>query len=507
MEYNLQKMHVPAAGKLLDTVAEEPVDVDLTLPDYCPDIERILKCTMDPQIFKANISGDSLNVDGNTVIRVMYLDAGKGCLRCHEHTVPFSRSFSLKDSPERCMIDVSAKPEYINCRAQSPRKLSLHGAFSLYACIMVQKPMEYCAYDGDDLQIKPAAVTVNTLSGMCSDLFSLTEEVPMNGKPSVNTVLSQRLTTRLTELKAIRGKIMISAEGRLELLYTSGEDAGAECMTYAFPISRIADCEGVEDGDLIDGRLDVLACEISCSDDALGGASVLSLDMKLCFNALCRRDKEITLMEDAFSTDIEVQPKISPVTFCSGRECMRFTDAAKENISLDGDAFARVIDVHCERIQVSAAVSGGAPLLSAKAQISVLYENADGELKHLSREIDFNYNPSVENCGSVENASGCIDSLSYRIIDERTIELRAAIIYRMTVCCQVTRSAITAISADDDAPCRTHDSALILYYADRGEQIWDISKRFCSRPRDIMTENELESDTLEDSVMLLIPTA
>ena len=121
MEYNLQKMQVPEAGWLLDTVAEEPVDADLTLPDYCPDIERILKCTMIPQIYMANISGDCLNIDGNTVIRVMYLDGGKGCLRSYEHTVPFSHSFTLKDSPDRCAIYADAKPEYINCRAQSPQ--------------------------------------------------------------------------------------------------------------------------------------------------------------------------------------------------------------------------------------------------------------------------------------------------------------------------------------------------------------------------------------------------
>lgn len=506
MEYNLQKMQVPEAGWLLDTVAEEPVDADLTLPDYCPDIERILKCTMIPQIYMANISGDCLNIDGNTVIRVMYLDGGKGCLRSYEHTVPFSHSFPLKDSPDRCAIYADAKPEYINCRAQSPRKLSLHGAFSLYARVAVEKPLEYFAYDGDDLQVKTASPTVSSLSGLCCDIFTLTEDAPMNGKPEVSAVLSHRLTTRITELKAIRNKIMVTAEGRLELMYTSGDTASPECMTYAFPISHIADCEGVEDGDLIDGRLDVMTCDLSVGDDALGGSSVLSLEMKLCFNAICRREREITLMEDAFSTECEVQPKVSPLTFCTKRECLRFTDVAKENLALDGDTFARVIDVHCERMQVSAAISGGAPLLSAKAQICVLYENAEGELKHLSRDVDFDYNPSVENCDSIENAAGCIESLSYRIIDERTIELRAEIAYRMTVCCQMTRTAVTAVSADDDAPHHQPDSALILYYADRGEQVWDISKRFCSRPADILAENELDSDTLPDSLMLLIPT-
>ena len=505
MEYNLTKNSVMTAGWLLDTVSEEPVDVDVTLPDYCPDIERILKCCLIPKVYMANVSGDRLNVDGGACVRVIYLDGGKGCVRSFEHTVPFSQNFPLKDSPDRCAVYTDVKPEYINCRALSPRKLSLHGAFSLYARIAVPKPLEYRTYDGDDLQIKTASSPVSALSGLCCDMFSLTEDVPMNGKPSVSSVISHQLRMRITELKAIHNKIMVTAEGRLELVYLSGDDI--ECMTCVFPISHIADCEGVEDGDVIDGRPDVLTYDMSRTDDSPDGSSVLSLDMKLCFNALCWREHVITLIEDAYSTETEAQPTLSPMTFCTRRQRLSFTDIAKECIGLDDDSFARVIDVHCERIQVSAAVSGGAPLLSSKAAIDVLYENAEGDTKYLSRDVDFNYNPSVDDCDAVEGVTACIDSLSYRIINEHTIELRAEIVYRMTVCRNISRSAVTAVTADDDAPIKTADSALILYYADKGERIWDISKRFCSRPSDILAENELEEDVLTGDVMLLIPTA
>ncbi len=508
MEYNLCKNSVATAGWLLDTVSEEPVDVDITLPDYCPDIERILKCSLVPKIYMANVSDDRLNVEGGACLRIIYLDGGKGCLRAFEHTAPFSQSFPLKDSPEQCAVYVDAKPEYINCRALSPRKLSLHGAFSLYARVAVEKPMEYFGYDGDDLQVKSEPAQVSSLSGMCCDMFSLQEEVPMNGKPAVGSLIHHRLGARITELKAIHNKIMLSAEGRLELMYLgSGDSNGVECMSYAFPISHIVDCEGVEDGDVIDGKLDVMTYDINVSDDALDGSSILGLDMKLCFNALCWRDMEITLMEDAFSTETDVQPRISPLSFCCNRRRMRFADIAKESIHLEGDTFAKVIDVHCERIQVSAAISGGAPLLSSKASINMMYENAEGEMKNLSRDIDFSYNPSVDDCDSIEGATACVESLSYRIIDERTIELRAEISYTLTVCKNISRAAVTAVSADDDAPKRQQDSALILYYADEGEQIWDISKRFCSRPEDILTENALEDDVLQGDMMLLIPTA
>ena len=50
MELNTEPRFFRLPVKLLDTVAEQLADVDLTLPDYCPDIEKILKCTLVPKI-------------------------------------------------------------------------------------------------------------------------------------------------------------------------------------------------------------------------------------------------------------------------------------------------------------------------------------------------------------------------------------------------------------------------------------------------------------------------
>ena len=44
MELKLEKQPVSGCELLLDTAAEYPIESDLLLPDYCPDIVRILCC-------------------------------------------------------------------------------------------------------------------------------------------------------------------------------------------------------------------------------------------------------------------------------------------------------------------------------------------------------------------------------------------------------------------------------------------------------------------------------
>ena len=50
MDYLLKNKYLYSVSEVLDTVVQQAVDLDFTLPDYCADIEKILKCTLVPKI-------------------------------------------------------------------------------------------------------------------------------------------------------------------------------------------------------------------------------------------------------------------------------------------------------------------------------------------------------------------------------------------------------------------------------------------------------------------------
>ena len=57
MEYQLTKEVCKTSEVILEGTKEVPVDLDLTLPDYCPDIEKLLKCRLSPSVTSKSISG------------------------------------------------------------------------------------------------------------------------------------------------------------------------------------------------------------------------------------------------------------------------------------------------------------------------------------------------------------------------------------------------------------------------------------------------------------------
>ena len=50
MEYTLKRAEYTDSTILFDGCQEQPLDLDISLPDYCPDIQRILKCQVMPCI-------------------------------------------------------------------------------------------------------------------------------------------------------------------------------------------------------------------------------------------------------------------------------------------------------------------------------------------------------------------------------------------------------------------------------------------------------------------------
>ena len=78
MDYTAERSPLSAMELIYDGCQEQSVDLDLTLPDYCPDIQRILKCQVYPRILDRSLAGDHLEISGTYQVKVFYLDADGG---------------------------------------------------------------------------------------------------------------------------------------------------------------------------------------------------------------------------------------------------------------------------------------------------------------------------------------------------------------------------------------------------------------------------------------------
>lgn len=510
MDYSVNKEELSIGETIFDECQEQPVDLDFSLPDYCPDIQRILKCQVYPRITMRNISGDRLEVEGTACVKLLYLDENKQKVRSCEHSSPFSSSFNLRGTPQNPVVFTKARVDYINCRALSPRKLDIHGAFSICAKVISKSKQDIvCDIPEKGIQQKKKDIQVSRVISTAQQMFSVNEVLEIGqGKPEAESIIRTDVTAVVQDYKTVANKLILKGEALIKVLYVGNlEEGELETMEYSIPVSQIVDADGVDETSTCDAKMDVLGYEVQIRTDSAGDDSLLAMDIKMAASVVAYADADIQIVTDAYSTQFDLDLEYKNMEFDHVLEFVKESYINKNTVDV-GNSITRVIDVWNEISSINAQEENGQLLFKGKFNACILAVSSEGEPLYTEKMIDFEYardwagKPTGVTC----DASMTVVSLSYRITGSNGIEIRAELGLTAAIHHPQTHRAICYVCADENKPKPKDNAAsLIIYYADAGENIWDIARHYCTSVEAIQSENELDDDTIASRSMLLIP--
>lgn len=509
MEFNLKKRSVGSVSAALDAVSEQPVDIDFILPDYCPDIEKILRCKMTPKIYNRSLSAGQLQIDGTAIVSVLYADGQNNNIRACEQSVPFNAVFPVKDVAEGYVVQAYAKPEYINCRALSPRRLSIHGAFSLYAKVLCSSNIDLFTPDESvQLQCKTKDLSCCSLTSLCQEQFSAGDEISINNKPPVEVILDSDVKASVTDYKVIPGKLMLNGELSVKLLYLSNVETGEpQQIDCVIPYSHIIDCENISEQTITNPCVDVLSYEVRLKSDMLSEAPIVDVDAKLCATALGYETVNIPVITDAYSTRLVTEPVKSRVSVISELTTLRDSFIRKDEISLESADVSSICDISCDYVLLNPVVTAEGVMLNSKINIFIIAYDEEKNPLYLERCVEFSKNIDTQKpFAGIDRVAAAVSSLSYRLGENNAVELRFDIRYCIALTNTETCSIITSVTADEAVKLVKNPCALTLYYARQGERLWDIAKEYSTAVAMLKQENSIEDDVLDGPKMLLIPT-
>lgn len=511
MEYLIKKENCSVCETVFDGTSEQPVDLDFSLPDYCPDIERILKCRICPSVTSKNISGDRLDVDGVAVIKLFYLDSKKQAIRCCEHTSPFSCSFNLKTTSQDMAATVRLRVDYLNCRALSPRRLDIHGAFSVCATVYAKNEQEYCCnVDGEDIQQRKHNETVSTLSGIGQQQFSVSEVLDIGqGKASPETIIRSELSVVVQDLKAISDKLMLKGEVVLRILYITDIETGAEdTMSFNIPISQVIDVQGISETSQNDVAVDVMNYDVTLKSEYDESSTLITLDAHLCATVCAYDEKDIELIDDVYSTayELDTSYRQTPITRLVSN--INMSSSVKDEVKTGDGGITKIIDLWSDGINSITSYENDTLTVKGKINCCILALDGNGTPFYVERALDFILNPDIMKnlSGVTTHADISVLMLNFRITGENSIEIKADISFKAAIFeTSVRKSVISVTGSEEHRREKDKTAALTLYYADEGENLWSIARLYCTSVEAIKLENELTDDVIQARGMILIP--
>ena len=95
-------------------------------------------------------------------------------------------------------------------------------------------------------------------------------------------------------------------------------------------------------------------------------------------------------------------------------------------------------------------------------------------------------------------------NISYQIVNGN-LEIKIYAHIGGFIFCNEKFATVSDLILDNTKPKEKSNSALMLYYPEHGDSVWNIAKKFCTSTKAIMEANDLEDDMVINKVMLIIP--
>jgi len=511
MNYNINKDTLVLNKTVFEECKEQAIDADFNLPDYCSDIQKILKCRIHPKVNAKNIHADRLDIDGTAVINILYIDGSKIAIRKCEHTVPFTCSFNINNISQDSAISSKIKVEYVNCRAVSPRRLDIHGAFSVKVKIN-SKILQEVVFniDGKNIEQKKVLVKASNTSGIGSSQFNINEIIELgSNRPSVESIIRANSNVILNDSKTIADKIILKGEIILKILYLSDiATGGLEIFEYSLPVNQVIDIPGIKDDSECDVNLEILDLIIKPKADGSGENTLLETEVKIYSSVISYEDKEIHTILDAYSLDYEAELEYKQVTFPKIWDKIDESFINKFTLETGEKNISRIIDIWDESLDYNYKKTETGLNFFGKLEVCILALDKNENLFYYEKNIDFEYIKEIpEKPEDIYCESDIkIISLNYRLSGENRLEIKAEFKINSSFYNLQKYKILNNIFINEEKLKEKEGlTALTIYYADKGEDIWDISRRYCTSAELVKIQNSLQEDILKNRSMLLIP--
>lgn len=510
MDLKINREMLSTTESIYDGLQEQSLELDYILPDYCPDIFRLVKCCVTPSVISRSVSGDMLSYELLADIRILYCSENNPALHCISQKITFTKSQRLSDTEEKISVSLLPKTDHINCRVVNPRRIDLRGAVSIKIKAFAERNHEViCDVFGMNSQLKKQPVEFAAKKISAFRTITASDNIELNASSNpIGTVIRITALPEITDKKIVTNKLVIKGEAKISILYST--ENGLETITSKIPFSQIADMDGIDEGYLCTVKADVVSCEAVPVTDSEGNASRLKCDLRINLDCCAVKNMPSCLVTDVYSTTYPCEFAISRLKI--QKAPLEICENVQKTITLqsENNAIDCVYDVWCiaKNINTSVDSTEGCVTVSGMAEYCVMIKNETGMPFVIEKAEAFEHKisvPGITDASSVD-INVAIPECDYTISSSDTLSLKAELLITGQAALSDEIEAVTEVNFNGEVrKVRDGDYALKLYYGIEGEDMWEIAKKYSTSVRAIMEENDLESETLTSSGMLLIP--
>ena len=507
MEWKVFRDTIAAAGRFCAVKTELPIETEILISDYLPQVGKILQCSTQMVVLQTKLQPGRLLLDGYLRCTVYYQGEGEAGLCQTEQKLPFTRT--LEVPCEDCAAwsaAVGGEQAYLNCRAVHPRRLEVRGAWAVSATLFPQTQQEVvCAVAGADTAQRQTTVKGLRSVGSLDKLVTADCDFAFDTQPGA--VLDVSGTAHIHDQQLMQGRLAAKGEITAQLAYRVDGSEKLAAQRVTIPFLQVMELEELGEDCICVCVAQPVGFAVQNQPDS-GGNSRLTASVQLHLRAY--RPFSVDVVGECFSTRYLLDTVPQPLVTEQLAAVLDTHETVAARAPIPGEG-VQILSCLAAPGSPEILTGPGTASLRVRPRLSVLYKNALDELDCTEAAAELVLPLDVPS-----PAEGPLHAEVWVSVESMNCipagdgaELSASLHIEGLVLRQESQTVLTGVEQGPPRPPRDPDIVLHACYVQPGEQVFDVARRFHVLPGQILAANGL---TPEDGLpspgsCLLIPCA
>ncbi len=487
---------------------EECIEAELSLPEYMPEILRIIKTTVEPEVTSCKLLGERITVDGVCELRIVYT-AEDGCIYSFSQTRQFTRHCENPAFAEAVDVNAMLDVSYVNCRATGTKRAEIRTGIVVKFNVFFAEKEDIISVD-EGCRIEQKCMPIKGLCLGCKKTraFSMSDTINLS-VPSA-FLISQKANAVLTEVRKISNKIMLKGEVVVSVCYVNSDNrAQVEHIKHSIPLNQILEIEDLEEHFTGNVLLRVTSLDVLVKGEQNNFASAFDLSLGLEADVTMWEEKEYSVICDAYCIDSAITLDKKPYVFYETVHLLNEAYTCNNSFVVAGEGIESILDVCAEVNGVKTEYKNGELTISGSLCYSIMVRDNTNSLSNINKIFDFSYKHKESfdmkniSCEPQINVVG----IKYSVKNSNTIIVDADLSVLGTVLGKLYADTVVALSLSEKKADCPKMPVTVYFTEGENESLWEIARKYNTTVSAIAEENELTGDTTENVKILFIPSA
>ncbi len=496
------------------------LDDDFIVPDTMSDIAQVILDMGEIQIEPIKSQNEKIVVRGKLDFHVLYRKE-EGGLQTLGGVIPFEEVINVPDLEEKDDVSISCQLEDMNTDVINSRKLSVKAMIAMEVKVESLFDTEAAVELGsiqdagaDEPQIETLQrkIDVAAIALRRKDTYRMKEEITLSGsKPAIDRILWTEMRLSNVVTRPMDGQVHLEGVLMVFVIYEGeGENSMVQWLEESLPFSGEIDVPGTGDSMISAITTHLVHKAIEEKPDYDGEMRELDVDAVIELDIRLYEEQELEILSDLYSTNRELTMETGDA--CFDQILTRNTGRCKlsEKINVSGDR--RILQIcHSKGTVKIDEVEAGDNMLMMDGvlDVTILYLTDDDSqpVQSMSEMVPFHYEAEVPGIqpDSIWYLDTGVEQLTAVMLGGESVEIKAVILLDVLVLQPIHQPVILQADIEPmDTKRLQQMPGIVGYVVQEGDSLWDVAKRFHTTIDNIVSTNNLSSDTIKPGDTLIL---